>query len=138
MPSRGQAARSRVAVSAPSWVNVGGMRMSMIATSGCVRGDGRLQRRPVGDGTGDLDAGLDQQPDQPLAQQHRIVGDHDAHGSSAITTVPRPPFGRTVSVPPATSARSAMPRSPLPAGSAPPMPSSSITSRNRPSCAAGR
>jgi hypothetical protein len=50
--------------------------------------DDRLQGRTVRDGAGDLDARLHQQAYESLPQQGRVVGNHDAHGSSAITTVP--------------------------------------------------
>src|SRR5262245_23664689 len=71
-----------------------------------------------------LDVGLGEQPGQPFAEQHRVVGDHDPHGSVPITIVPPSGRVRTASAPPTASARSAMPRSPAPCGSASPTPSS--------------
>ncbi len=51
-------------------------------------GHGHFERRAVADAGDDLDTGLGQQPGQGLAQQARIVGDHDAHGNSAVIIVP--------------------------------------------------
>ena len=44
----------------------------------------------VADLGGDLDAGVCEHPGQPLAEQHRVVGDHDPHGSSARDAGPWP------------------------------------------------
>jgi hypothetical protein len=49
----------------------------------------------VADLSGDLDAGGLEHPGQALAEQHRVVGDHDLHGSSAMTQVPSPAGLRT-------------------------------------------
>ena len=38
----------------------------------------------------DVDVGVAQQRHDPLAQQREVLGDHDPHGSSARTVVPRP------------------------------------------------
>ena len=38
----------------------------------------------------DLEAVLGEQPDDPLAQQHRVLGDDYSHGILAITVVPAP------------------------------------------------
>src|SRR3954452_3822871 len=63
-----------------------------------------------------------------LPQQRAVVGDHDAHESSAVTTVPSPGGLRTRSVPLSAATRSARPWSPVPAdSSAPPTPSSAIS-----------
>src|SRR4051795_3822685 len=69
-----------------------------------------------------------------LAQQAAVVGDHDAHGSSAVTTVPSPAGLRMRSVPSSAATRSASPWSPVPAdSSAPPTPSSAISITATPS-----
>jgi hypothetical protein len=43
----------------------------------------------VASGGGDLVAAILEQARRALAQQHLILGDHDPHGSSAVTVVPR-------------------------------------------------
>src|SRR3954469_22291984 len=63
-----------------------------------------------------------------LADQRAVVRDHDAHGRSAVTTVPTPEGLRMRSVPSSAATRSASPWSPVPAvSSAPPIPSSAIS-----------
>ena len=42
--------------------------------------------------TDDLESLVEQQAFEALAQEHAVLGDHDAHGISALTRVP-PPFG---------------------------------------------
>src|SRR5262249_7704599 len=76
----------------------------------------------------DVVACLGEQPGQALAQQDRILGNHDAHGSSTSTSVGPPAGLRTSSVPSTPATRAARPDSPCPDGSAPPIPSSRITS----------
>jgi hypothetical protein len=44
----------------------------------------------IPDPGGDPDADGLQYPSEALAEQHRVVGDHDPHGSSAVTQVPAP------------------------------------------------
>ena len=62
----------------------------MIGEVGLLRLDGRDQGRRVA-GLGDhLVAGVVEQPRQPLAEQGRVLADHDAHGSAASTVVPSP------------------------------------------------
>ena len=71
MPSSGLGSRgARRRPRAPSSVNVGGIRMSTIATSGSCSRD-RPQRAPSASPrrADDLDARLGEQPGQPLAQQ---------------------------------------------------------------------
>src|SRR3954470_20100138 len=69
--------------------------------------------------------GSTQQTHNSLPQQHAVLGDHGAHGTSALRRVP-PPLGLQIrSWPSSASIRSARPRSPLPRSvSAPPTPSS--------------
>ena len=43
----------------------------------------------VGGFPDDVDTGVHQQPGQPRADQHHVVGDYDAHGISASTTFRR-------------------------------------------------
>src|SRR5215469_14653096 len=74
--------------------------------------------------------GLGEQPGQPLAQQHGVLGDHDPHGSSTSITVPAPAGLSTVSRPSTPDTRSARPDRPRPRGSAPPIPSSRITTES--------
>ena len=51
----------------------------------------------------------------PSRNSRAVVGDHDAHGSSAVTTVPAPGGLRMRSVPSSAATRSARPWSPVPA-----------------------
>ena len=97
-----------------------------------VLGDGRLELLAVADQGDRLDAGLGQQPCESFAQQHRVIGDHDPHGSSPIRVVPALVSDCTDRLPPSASVRSAMPRRPVPVGSAPPRPSSVTRTRSIP------
>src|SRR5437763_766162 len=60
----------------------------------------------------DLDAGLGQQPDQPLTEEDGVLGYDGAHGISAWTTVPAPGALCTPNVPSTAATRSARPRRP--------------------------
>ena len=63
----------------------------------------------------DIESLVLQQACQPVADERRVVGDHDAHGISATIRVP-PPCGLSiVSSPSSAPTRSARPRSPDPA-----------------------
>ncbi len=86
------------------------------------------QRGPVAHRGDHVVPGLGEQQLQPLAQQHRVVGDDYPHGSSARTTV-GPPRGEVMSSKPsAARARCTRPaRPPSGVGIAPPCPSSSTT-----------
>ncbi len=65
-----------------------------------------------------------EQPGESLADEDGVLGDHDAHGSSAVMRV-GPPGGLLIVRRPSTAAtRAASPASPAPAGSAFPIPSS--------------
>ena len=89
------------------------------------RGEQLLGVGRLGD---DLDALAADERRDALAQQPAVVGDHDAHGRSAVTTVPAPGGLRMRSVPSSAATRSASPWSPVPAdSSAPPTPSSVIS-----------
>src|SRR5690606_31322383 len=70
------------------------------------------------------------EPGQALSQEHRVVGDHDAHGTSAVIRVGPPTGLSTRRVPSTRASRSRRPTSPWPlARSAPPRPSSTMVSR---------
>ena len=134
--SRPAGPRSRIARAArsPSSVCVGGMRMSTIATSGRCASTSASSSSPSAARPDDVEARLGEQPREPLAQEHRVVGEDHSHGISACTTVPRPGGLSTSSRPPSASTRSASPRSPVPrAPSAPPTPSSATSTTARPS-----
>ena len=88
MPRPGYRSRASIAARTPSSVNVGGSRTSTIARSGLW--PPTMRSRPgavlgLGD---DVDVVLAQQRDDALAQQGLVLGDHDAHGSSARIVVP--------------------------------------------------
>ena len=121
---RGYCARMTSAARTPSSVWVGGIRTSTTHDVRAVLGDraaaaGRRRRR--GD---DLEAGVGEQVDEALAQQDRVLGDHDAHGTSTVDGSAR--RRRACEEVPSTAAtRSRRPASPQPRGGvAPPMPSS--------------
>ena len=86
--------------------------MSTIATSGSRAVDELEQLVRVRGHPDDLEAGLLEQPREPLAEDHRVVGDGYAHGISAVSRVPRPGGLDTVNWPPSASTRSASPRRP--------------------------
>ena len=84
--------------------------MSITAMSGRCSRDGVHQCRRVAGRGADLDAGLGEQPRQALAQQRGVVGDHDAHGRTASTSVPPARARRTASDPRSAVTRSASPQ----------------------------
>ena len=69
--------------------------------------------------------GVLEQAGEPLAEEHRVLGDHDSHGIATSTRVPLP-RGLTISkVPPCAATRSRSPARPDPRRTtAPPTPSS--------------
>src|SRR6266536_75288 len=76
----------------------------------------------------DLEAGLGQQPREPLAQENAILGDRYAHGISARRRVPPPAGLQTRNAPPTPSNRSANPRQTNPRSLSAPQTASSMTS----------
>src|SRR3954451_487404 len=87
--------------------------------------------RGLGD---DFDAPAPYERRDALAHERAVVRDHDAHGRSAVITVPIPGGLRTRSVPSSAATRPASPWSPLPpVSSAPPTPSSVISTTATPS-----
>src|SRR5439155_382035 len=77
----------------------------------------------------DLDLVLAEQRDQALAEQQRVLGDHDPHGSSSSIVVPAPRGELIRSSPSSAATRARSPARPPPAGSAPPGPSSETSTR---------
>ena len=76
---------------------------------GLVALDGDEQGVAVADGGHDLLAGVDEQAGQAGSQEHGVLGDHDAHGSSTITVVGPPAGLSTCMRPPRAATRSARP-----------------------------
>ena len=113
---------------------VGGMRTSTTARSGWWRSTAVEQLVGVADGGHHVLAGVDQEAGEPGSQEHGVLGDHDAHGSSTEMVVGPPGGLITCSVPPsavdpvAQALRARCRRT----ASAPPTPSSrtSMTSRS--------
>ena len=58
--------------------------------------------------------GVGEQAREPLAEQRRVLADHDAHGTTASTVVPCPASLPSASAPPTASTRSLSPASPEP------------------------
>ena len=84
----------RRAARTPSSVCVGGIRMSMTATSGCLRAIAPIRLDGVPDLGGDLEAGVGEDARDALADQRGVVGDHDLHAAALRTASPeRSPFG---------------------------------------------
>ena len=77
--------RSRSAARRPSSVNVGGSRMSMIATSGRDAIDRAQEAVDVTFGGDHVHARFGEQPRQALAQQDLVVHDRYSHGRTAIS-----------------------------------------------------
>ena len=107
--------------------------MSTIARSGSLAQDRVDERVGVGDLGDDVEVVVAEQPGEPVAQEREVLGDHDAHGSSARIVVGPPAGLCTVSVPSSASTRRRSPARPLPAASAPPLPSSWISTSSIPS-----
>ena len=90
IPVSGCLRRISCAAWIPSSVCVGGMRMSTIATSGSQSSTAASSSSASAASPDHLDALATDERRDALAQQPAVVGDHDAHGSSAVTTVPMP------------------------------------------------
>ena len=84
----GCSARTRIAARTPSSRNVGGIRTSSTATSGAQLADLGEQGFRVAVGADGLEAGLVEQPDETLAQQHGVVGDDDAEAGGIARGTP--------------------------------------------------
>ena len=93
---------------------VGGIRRSTIATSGVCSPTAAI--RLVGGArlADDVEARLAEQHRDAFAQEHRVVGQHYAHGISALSRVPPAGGLQTFRRPSSASTRSASPRSPEP------------------------
>ena len=57
---------------------------------GIVLGDRRQQPACVAERSDDLVSAVLEQTPETLAKQHLVLGDHDTHGSSAVSVVPAP------------------------------------------------
>ncbi len=74
----------------PRRCSVGGIRTSTTARSGRCSSTASTRPGPSPDRGDRLDAAVGEQPDQPLAQQHGVFGDHDPHGARHRTDVTTP------------------------------------------------
>src|SRR5262249_20108243 len=93
----------------------------------------REQRVAVAHLIQDFDVVVGEQPGAPLADQGRVVGDYDAHGIDALTTVPRPGSLSITSRVSSASRRSLNPANPESASTrAPPTPLSATMTRSTP------
>ena len=88
------------------------MRTSTTARSGACSPTSASSRLGVAGAPDHLVAGVLEQAGEALAQQHGVLGDHDAHGSSTAIRVPAPGGLSSASVPPWAATRSASPASP--------------------------
>ena len=96
------------------------------------------ERVGVVDRADDVEPVVTQQTGQPVSEERKVFGDQDAHGSSARSVVP-PPDGLTIeSVPSSASTRRRRPVRPEPDASAPPRPSSAISTTSVDACRARR
>ena len=86
----GRSARIRRAARRPSSVCVGGMRMSVTATSGRCSATAASSESKSPASADDLDPGGLEHARDALAQQQRVLGDHDPHGITPRTRVPPP------------------------------------------------
>ena len=91
------------------------MRTSTIASSGACSPTRASSVGGIAGAADDLVAGVLEEAGEALAEEHRVLGDHDAHGSSTAISVPCPAGERRASEPPEAATRSAMPASPRPA-----------------------
>ena len=90
--------------------------------------DEREQAVRVGGLTRDVEPPLGQEASETFPEQQRVVGERYAHGSSAVSAVPRPAELSMLSRPSSEATRSESPRRPVPAPiAAPPTPSSRIS-----------
>src|SRR5690606_126540 len=96
------------------------------------------QRLGRAHGGEDLVALFGEEAHQALSQQGGVLGEDDAHGSSAVIVVGPPGGLWTVSLPSRAATRPRSPVSPPPAGSAPPRPSSRTVTSTWPPARATR
>ena len=93
-PVPGISSRIARAARRPSSVWVGGMRMSMIATSGLCALALRSSSSPSPACPTTSKPGLLEQPHDAFAQQHGVIGDDHPHGILALRVVPAPARAR--------------------------------------------
>ena len=97
----------------PSSVNVGGIRTSTIARSGLQFVDDAQQVGRIGHAGDHVVPGVGEDALDARPQQRGVLGDHDAHGSTAVTMVGPVAGLDTVKVPRAARTRSSSPRRPV-------------------------
>ena len=76
--------------------------------------DGGAEAVGVLDGFDHVVARVLEEPAEAFPEQDLVFGDHYSHGSSAVTSVPRPGVLATARLPPSAATRSVMPASPDP------------------------
>ena len=90
--SPGTRRRASSAARTPSSWKPGGSRTSTTQTSGRCSSTAARNASASADGGDHVEARVAQQAREAVAQQREVLGDHDAHGSSARTMV-GPPAG---------------------------------------------
>ena len=89
-PTPGWASRIHCAARVPSSVNVGGIRTSTTARSGSCPAIAASSRSASPTAAMTSWPASSNSRGEALAQQRLVLGDHDPHGSSAVTVVPAP------------------------------------------------
>jgi hypothetical protein len=113
-------------------LNPGGRRTSTTHTSGRCSSTAARKASPSADRRHDLEAVLVEQPADALAQEREVLGDHDAHGTSAVQDGGAADGRRDGQRAVERGQALVQAVEPVAVGSAPPRPSSRTSMRRRP------